>query len=315
MMTKKKCLICFEELSDPGMEYHISCCKKLFLSERPPEVPYLLSDMEELAGEIIKKHITVTGVQKKISVDILSKPNEQKLTIVGLWGSYILKPPPKNYACLPENEALTMEMAELCKINTVPHGLIRLKSGELAYITRRIDRNGNEKTHMEDMCQLSGRLTEDKYKGSVEQVGKIVKKHTLNVMLEISRLFDVVVFSFITGNSDMHLKNFSLSYSDTSHVSLSPAYDLLSTHLVIPEKDDNEESALTINGKKRKLTKGDFFQLGTSWGLTEKQIQNAFKKIISKKAFLLEKINCSFLPVDMKKLYKSIILTGIEKIT
>lgn len=105
-----------------------------------------------------------------------------------------------------------MLLAEVFGIKTVPHALIRFKSGELAYISKRIDRVRSGKLHMEDMCQLQERLTEDKYRGSVEQVGKTLKKYSSNPGYDIQRLFEVVLFSFLTGNADMHLKNYSLFY-------------------------------------------------------------------------------------------------------
>lgn len=168
---------------------------------------------------------------------------------MGLWGRYILKPQTDVYRALPELEDLTMHMAEAAKIAVVPHSLIRFADGELCYITRRIDRQKDgTKTAMEDMCQLSERLTEYKYKGSYEQIAKLIKKYSATPQLDLVNFWEVVVFSWIVGNSDMHLKNFSLYKTPTGY-SLTPAYDLLSTAIVMPE--DKEELALTLNGKKQ----------------------------------------------------------------
>ena len=149
-----------------------------------------------------------------------------------------------------------MHMAEAAKIAVVPHSLIRFADGELCYITRRIDReHDGSKIAMEDMCQLTERLTEYKYKGSYEQIAKHIKKYSAVPQLDLVNYWEVVVFSWITGNSDMHLKNFSL-YKSPMGYCLTPAYDLLSTAIVMPE--DKEEMALTLNGKKARIRRSDF---------------------------------------------------------
>jgi serine/threonine-protein kinase HipA len=135
-----------------------------------------------------------------------------------------------------------------------------------------------QKIHMEDMCQLSERLTEDKYRGSMEQIGKLIKKYSSNPLFDCIRFFDVALFSFLTGNADMHLKNYSMIYSEDDMVKLAPAYDLLATRLLIPAKDDPEEMALTINGRKRKLNQRDFLSLAENLGLQEKQVANVLKR-------------------------------------
>lgn len=103
---------------------------------------------------------------------------------------------------------LQSDLAEAAKIAVVPHGLIRFTDGELCYITRRIDRlSDGQKVSMEDMCQLTERLTEYKYKGSYEQIAKAIKKYSSAPQLDLVNFWELVVFSWITGNSDMHLKN------------------------------------------------------------------------------------------------------------
>lgn len=154
----------------------------------PPILPYSEDQMLQLAEKVIKSQSTVTGVQPKLSLGIekLSKNSEpQRFTIVGLWGDYILKPPTKRYKNLPELEDLTMHLAELSGIDVIPHSLIRLSSGKLSYITKRVDRLNDLKIHMEDMCQLTERLTEHKYHGSYEQIGKAIIKYSENPLLDI----------------------------------------------------------------------------------------------------------------------------------
>ena len=251
---------------------------------------------------------TLTGVQAKLSLDVNrgGKNEPDRFTIVGLWGRYILKPQTDRYRCLPEIEDLTMHLAEAARIAVVPHGLIRFADGELCYITRRIDRTPEGgKIAMEDMCQLSERLTEYKYKGSYEQIAKTIRRYSSVPQLDVVNFWEVVVFSWLTGNADMHLKNFSL-YKTSLGYSLTPAYDLLSTFLVLPE--DPEELALTLNGRKRKLRRSDFEKAMSLSGLNEKVIENMAKKF--RRAFpkWIGIINDSFLPNDMKRRFKRLIL-------
>lgn len=241
-----------------GTDFHPQCGKKIFGSKTIPLLPYTKADIKQLAEQVIRSQTTLTGVQAKLSLDILSSPNQpQRFTIVGLWGRYILKPQTEQFKYMPEVEDLTMHLAELAKVNVVPHSLIRFADGELAYITKRIDRTSKgEKLPMEDMCQLSERLTEYKYKGSYEKIAKIIMQYSSVPKLDIINFWEQVVFSWLTGNADMHLKNFSLYSQRKGYYSLTPGYDMLSTALLMPE--DTEELALTLNGKRRKIKRSDF---------------------------------------------------------
>lgn len=306
-----KCLYCYKELKEGQTDYHPSCAKKLYGVKTAPVLPYNRSQIGELAKRVVRAQTTLTGVQAKLSLDVNhgQKNEPDRFTIVGLWGRFILKPQTDTYRSLPELEDLTMHMAEAAKIAVVPHGLIRFDDGELCYITRRIDRQPDgSKTAMEDMCQLSERLTEYKYKGSYEQIAKLIKKYSAVPQLDLVNFWEVVVFSWITGNSDMHLKNFSL-YKTPLGFCLTPAYDLLSTLIVMPQ--DTEELALTLNGKKRKIKRSDFEKAMTASGLNEKVIQNMankFGKAISK---WIDLIDNSFLPNDMKRDYKRLIIKRV----
>jgi len=235
------------------------------------------------------------------------------MTVVGLWGEYILKPPCEEYPFMPENESLTMELAGYSGIQTVPNSLIRLKSGELAYITKRIDRVGNRKLPMEDTAQLSGKLTEQKYAGSLEQVGKVIRQFSSNPGFDLLRFFELNVFSFLTGNADMHLKNFSIILQNGLY-GLAPAYDLLSTRLLIPEVNDREESALSMNGKKRKFNRDDFIKFSTNLGLPEKAVKNSLSSLSKKSETADEIISKSFLPIESKTQYSELIRERIGRI-
>ena len=302
----QRCLYCYQPLEQGQTDFHPQCSKKLFGTTTPPELPYTKDDIESLALQVVRSQVTVTGVQPKLSVDLEKEANGKKrFTIVGLWGKYILKPQTELYVNLPENEDLTMHLATMVNIKTVPHSLIRFKDGSLAYITRRIDRDKKKgKIPMEDMCQLTEKLTEQKYKGSHEQIAKIIMLHSAYPVLDLLTYFEVLLFCYLTGNADMHLKNFSL-YKPANEYILAPAYDLLSTKLVLP--DDKDELALTLNAKKRKLKKSDFNHLLNTYKIDEKVIENIYEKYRKIVPQWLNFIDTSFLPQQMKEEYKSII--------
>lgn len=307
----ERCLYCYKELKEGQVDYHPACSKKLFGTKTPPRLPFSRSEIGELAKQVVRSQTTLTGVQAKLSLDINrgGKNEPDRFTIVGLWGRYILKPQTEAYRCLPEIEDLTMHLAEVAKIAVVPHGMIRFADGELCYITRRIDRTPDgKKVPMEDMCQLTERLTEYKYKGSYEQIAKHIRKYSSVPQLDLVNFWEVVVFSWITGNADMHLKNFSL-YNTGHGYTLTPAYDLLATTLIMPE--DPEELALMLNGKKRKLRRSDFVKSMTLSGLNDKVIENIAKKFRRALPKWLDIINWSFLPEDLKRAYKHLILQRV----
>jgi serine/threonine-protein kinase HipA len=311
----RRCLYCYNELSDEITDFHSGCSKKMFGTSVPPELPFYEDQMLQLAEKVIRSQSTVTGVQPKLSLNLekISKKDEpQRFTIVGLWGEFILKPPTKQYRSLPELEDLTMHLAEISGIEAVPHSLIRLSSGKLSYITRRIDRKNEIKIHMEDMCQLTEKLTEQKYKGSYEQIAKAIAKYSANPGLDITNFFEQVLFSFLTGNSDMHLKNFSLIDSPEMGYVLSPAYDMIASTLVV--EGDEEELALTLNGKKKKLRKKDFLEAINRFDIDAKAIENIFDKFKNSEEQWHEFINISFLPDDMKSLFHDLIKERVYRI-
>ena len=299
-----KCLGCYQDIAE-GKHYHPECSLRVFGTREPPELNYTLADMKELARKIVRSQGIMTGVQPKISLG-LEKTEKDRRRLTLMMGEFILKPPSQHYPQMPETEDLTMHLAMRCSIATVAHALIPLGSGELAYITRRIDRAGRRKVHMEDFCQLSELLTEDKYKSSMERVGKLTSQFSSSPGLDLFNLFELTLFNFITGNNDMHLKNFSLIDSDNGWT-LSPAYDLLNVNLV--NKKDQEESALTIAGKKRRLNKNDFLQLGRSYSLNDAQVRNAFRNVLERENDLLDFIGRSFLSEDFRMKYRDILKT------
>ena len=300
--NKLKCLYCYNPLENGEIDYHLKCSKKFFGSTTPPEIPFTLQEIQELAVLTLGKSISVTGVQPKISLETQrTAAKGQRFTIVGMLGNYILKPPVAQYPEMPEIEDLTMHIAQILKIKTAEHSLVRLKSGELAYITKRFDRIKKEKIPVEDMAQITGTLTENKYRGSMEKIGKAIKQYSSYPVYDLISLYELTLFSFITGNADMHLKNFSLLTNSDNEVMLAPAYDLLSTKLLIPQ--DNEELALPLNGKKSRLKSVDFHKFAESLEINATSIKNIHKKFLGKEEALLEMIGKSFLSVGMKKKY------------
>lgn len=300
-----KCLYCYQELENGLKDYHPSCAKKIFGKTEAPVLPYSRDNINDLARESVLSRIAVTGVQSKLSMDMNrgGKDEPDRLTIVGLWGKYILKPKSKEFPWMPEVEDLTMHLAEIAKIDVVPHTLIRFSDGEIAYLTKRIDRDRNGTRYlMEDLCQISGRLTIEKYKSSYENIAKHIKLYSSTPKLDLVNFWEVVVFSWITGNSDMHLKNFSLISRTPGHYVLSQAYDLLNVHLVFPE--DNEELALLLDGKKKRIKKQNFVRAMASSGLGDKVIEKIFHKFMNVAPKWHDFIDRSFLPAELKEKYK-----------
>lgn len=314
MMSKKNCLYCYKTLTNET-DFHEKCALEFFGTKEAPEIPYSLEDMGALAKNVVERSIAVPGVQPKLSMSLV-KDSETKetprLTVVGaLGGHYIFKPPTPQFREMPENEHLTMRIAEAFGLNTVPSSLIRLASGELAYITKRIDRTSEgEKIHMLDLFQVTEAY--DKYKGSMEKVGKAIGQYSTNTLLDKIFFFELSLFSFLTGNNDMHLKNFSMIESVSGWI-LAPAYDLLNVSIVLPE--DTEELALTLAGKKRKLQKEHFEKLGQLLNLTDKQIKGVFKRMFKNKTKANQLINASFLSDEMKTAYKTVLESRYQRIT
>lgn len=310
-----RCLYCYEKLgnSDPK-DFHRKCSLVFFGTGNPPQLNYSIDEMTALAKNVVERSIAVPGVQPKLSLSLVHDSiaeERERLTVVGdLGGNYILKPPSGNFPEMPGNEHVTMRIAEAFGIRTVLSSLIRLRSGELSYITRRIDRTDtNEKIHMLDMFQILEAF--DKYKGSMEKVGKAIGLYSNNTLLDKLYFFEIAVFSFLTGNNDMHLKNFSLIKRGAIW-SLSPAYDLLNVSIVNPE--DDEELALTLEGKKKKLEKNHFVRLGEKLKLNKKQIGGVFSRFNKNKDLAFSIVKKSFLSQEYQEKYTSLLESRYSKI-
>ena len=307
-----KCLYCYKELADGEVDFHKGCCKKFFGIPEAPELPYSLDELDTLAAQVIQSQTTLTGVQAKLSLHLDRHEGSKRLTIVGLWGDYIFKPQTQSYKTLPENEDLTMHLAEIAKIKVVPHTLIRLKDGTLGYLTKRVDRSADgEKIPMEDMCQLTERQTEYKYKSSYEQIAKVIAKYSYVPLLDLTDFYEQVFFSWLVGNNDMHLKNFSL-YAPKGKWGLTPAYDLLNVALVNPK--DDEELALTLNASKKRIKKADFVKAMETSGIAPKVFENMVAKYQKLLPKFNEAIDMSFLDAEDKEMYKQSIASRLARI-
>lgn len=307
-----KCLYCYKQLEEGQNDFHPQCAKKIFGVLEAPLLEYRHEDLDRLAEQIIRAQTSLTGVQPKLSLNLNKHEGANRLTIVGLWGDYILKPQTENYPQLPENEDLTMHLAETVKIKVAPHSLIRMTDGKLCYITRRMDRTRKgEKIDMEDMCQLTLHPTEYKYKGSHEQIAKVIIQHCDMPKLDLTNYMQLILFCFVTGNNDMHLKNFSL-YRPKDAYQLTPAYDLLNVAIANP--DDKEELALPLSGRKSNLKLSDFLNCATSMGLDETVVMRLIAnmhKCLPKWKLLIQE---SFLSAEMKECYEKLIISRLNRL-
>lgn len=299
MTTEARCLVCYQSL-EGSSEYHARCARRLFGTPVAPSLDLDSDAVEKLALAVVNQRLALTGVQRKLSLSLTSPSHEPpRLTVVGaLGGTHILKPPSPEYPDLPQVEHVTMALAELAGIAVAAHGLMRMTDGALAYVTRRFDRVGRAKVAVEDLCQLSEKPTAAKYRSSYEKVGKVVRVFSSNPGDDALRFFEVLVFSFLTGNADMHLKNFSMLTKADGICGLSPAYDLVSTRLLIPERLDPEELALPLNGRKRKVTKSDFVALAESLKIPSIVVDRTFVRFARARPAWNDCISRSFLPAD-----------------
>ena len=304
-----RCLCCGKTLrTENEYGWHSSCIKSFFGTTKFPDIDVSKDVLNQIAIDNTNKGFTVPGVQKKLSLH-LSQEDNPRLTLVNYPTGYILKPQTDEYAALPEMEYLVMQMAEASGIKTVPFALLRLPSQDnaYAYITKRIDRLNGQMLAMEDFCQLDGRLTEDKYRGSYERCGKVISTYASNKALALSQMFLRIVFSFAVGNSDMHLKNFSLieTAEKSNEYTLSAAYDMLSTNVVIPA--DQEQLALTINGKKQNIRRKDFIVFAETIGIADKAAEKLIEKIVKLKDKYIIMCRESYMPDDMKETLENLI--------
>lgn len=293
---------------------HTACIKKFFGTTSMPVLNYTIEELDQLAIQIIQDQTSLTGVQPKLSLHLNDHEDSKRLTIVGLWGDYICKPQTLHYEMMPEVEDLTMHLAEVARIDVVPHTLMRMADNTLCYLTRRIDRTPtSEKIAMEDMCQLTERQTEHKYKSSYERIGKAILKYSSLPKMDVTNFFELVLFSWLTGNNDMHLKNFSLYEVTDNVIRLTPAYDLLNAVILNPK--DEEELALTLNGRKKKLQREDFIKSAKNLGIEEIVVERLVNKHVKLLPTFEKTIQKSFLSTELKEEYVNLLRERIDRLS
>jgi len=249
--------------------------------------------------------MSIQGVQPKLSTILHIK--EERFEIVDKGGRYILKPQHHIFPQMPENEDLTMRLAELIDLEVPIHGMAWSKDNTLTYFIKRFDRRGqNDKVPVEDFAQLAGLSRETKYNYSMEKVVNLVNEYCTFPAIEKAKLFKLILFCFLTGNDDMHLKNFSIINKD-GKIDLSPCYDLINT--TIEYKKPEEEIALTLKGKKKNLTKNILINYfgKERCELTDIVITKVLKIITSAVPHWKELINISFLSSDMIEKYNDLL--------
>lgn len=277
------------------------------------EFPYTDEEINDMAKRLVSSRVSVCGVQPKLSVHLeRGDDGSPRVTLVGFEGCYILKLPTKEYPQIVESEFTAMTLARKCGIKTADFFLADMSGGRRAYVTRRMDRVPAMR-HMEDFCQLTERLTERKYFGSYEQIAKKIRLYSSAGGADAVRFFEIVLFSFLTGNSDMHLKNFSLVREDDGRWHLADAYDLLPVKLLMPE--DSEDMALTLNGRKAKIDGADILTFAKTIGLNERQTAHAVSRISdSLEANIDDVLRESPLSDEFAANFKRLVLAKLGKI-
>jgi len=276
------------------------------------DIPYTaLEQRHEAASRAVK--MSIQGFQPKLSARLSVK--DKSMNIVDCFGTYIIKPQSELFTQVPENEDLTMKMAKAFGIEVPLTGLIYSKGGSFSYFIKRFDRYGrNKKYHQEDFAQLTGNTRDTKYRWSMEKLIPVLDDYCTFPLLEKRRLFRRVLFCFLTGNEDMHLKNFSL-ITRGNKVELSPAYDLLNSTISI--RNTREEMALPLAGKKRNIRKQDLF---TYYGqdklqLSDKTIDSEIKNIANTQQILKQLILISFLSDEMKLKYIELMSNRYDRLS
>ena len=331
-MDTEYCKISLKKLTGkqnkPG--YHNTEFKKLFGSTKVnPCLPFSRSEFFQSSRENVQG-MSISGVQQKLSL----KENEKhELVATAKGGEYILKPSPEAYPNAAENEHAAMEASRLMGIDTALCGLVNFEGGELAYITKRFDRqtDGN-KLHQEDLMQCFDLPSDDKYDKTYEEAGKLIDEVTNGKQAVILDFVRRVIFAYVTGNDDLHLKNFSVQRlpDNNTHFydKLTPNYDclfcdafrdkesgmgLLALGLLHDQEEGDEEFTDTYNHYGY-YTGLDFLELGRRLGLQEKPIQTFITKLKTNQKKMIDLINHSYMPEAMKSRAAKLVESRIRAI-
>ena len=262
-------------------------------------------EAQKLAGKL-----SISGVQPKLSMSL----SGDQLIPVARDGLFILKPQTQDFAELPQNEYLCMSMGQRFGLRIAPCLLLELSDGTPAYIVKRFDRYKRgrriEKLACEDMQQILG--GPDKYAGSHEQVAQAVREHCTFIPLELQRLFEITIFNFSIGNGDAHRKNFSLLTSEDGTVALSPAYDLVSSRLAIP--NENGELALTVSGKRNRLQRADFLAFADHLAITPDYAEQKIAEMLNLRGEFIQMIAASTLSPELRERLSGILADRLDRL-
>lgn len=299
------CRVCLQNVRGEA-DYHARCLRALFGSGKAPRLDIELGKLHTAALAMVG-HTSLSGIQKKISVGLST--DRATLQVAAEGGRYILKPQTETYPHLPENEHVTTRLATLFGIEVAPCGLVTLKDGSLAFVARRFDRlSDGRKLRQEDFCQLAELSPKDKYDGSGELCVRLLRKYATEPLVEILKLYRLLLFIWCSGNGDMHLKNFSLLSGEDGVIRLTPAYDLVCTRLVIPD----DHLAIPILGKADRLTRANWLAFAEYCALPEKtaaRVLAEFAAALPAAAALVER---SFLPVEQKQSLHDLIVQRLS---
>jgi serine/threonine-protein kinase HipA len=270
------------------------------------DFPFSAEEQRQQAETYASK-LSIQGVQPKMSAALSIK--EESFELVERGGTYILKPQAEHYKKVPENEDLTMRLAKTIGIEVPLHGLIYSKDGSLTYFIKRFDRYGQKKkAHVEDFAQLSGASRHTKYDSTMEKVAKVIEEFCTFPAVEKLKLLQRTIFSFLVGNEDMHLKNFSLIVRDDK-AELTPAYDFVNSTIVLA--GPKEQLALPLKGRKNKLKREDLIDYfgEQRLGINPKAIAGLLEELRAGTQEWDSLIQKSFLSAEMKKKYADIVRT------
>jgi len=291
------------------ISYDDKTLRAIFGKPIQPTIPISLNEISIEAQKLAGK-LSISGVQPKLSVRL----DGGKLIPVEKDGQYILKPQTQDFPELPQNEYLCMQMGKRFGLNTAQFVLLELSDGSPAYVVKRFDRfkKGRriEKLACEDMHQILG--GPDKYAGSHEQIARVIKEHCRFAPLELQRLFEMTVFDFAIGNGDAHRKNFSLLKSENGTIALSPAYDLVSSRLVIPEED--KELALSLNGRHNRLRRADFLNFADHVGIAATYAEDKITDLLSRRDEFLKMVGASPLTARLRDRIKGIMTERLSRL-
>lgn len=302
------CLACLRELDEPGEGHHPACLRRLFGTPRLPAIEVEPERLHEFGVRMVREHRTLAGVQRKVSLGLERRGFTLRIAVDGR--AFVLKPPAATFPDLPENEHVSMLLAKHAGIEVPPFALVRLNDGSLGYLVARFDRTPEgRKIRQEDFCQLAVLPPKDKYAGSAELCARLVRRFATDPIVDVAALYQRFVFAWWIGNGDLHLKNLSVISAGAGTVRLSPAYDLLSTRLVIPD----DALALPIDGRRDGLTPRTWRDFADCCGLPRPAAARMIRQIVDGLEGALGLVARSFLPAEAAERYSSLLrIRGAE---